>query len=292
VDVFGSPYATHMPLANLVPHSPANSTLYFDAVSWATLGIKDKEEGGPKGQVRPKPPEWETAHKAIHGATESSTSSTTRLPGTGIKHSAPNVIRLYGRAEYFDAHPGLIIVPILTLGKVKGWKGEPYHALAMAGEVWEQVEGQGFAVTSDFPTVCKRIGMTTKNGREASPDEIETGRTLLTSVLLGIAYSLVERSPHRERHLTEDQRTKLAGYRATFSAADADKVLVPVPNPAPPAAPVRVRVVEFGPATGAPAEASASEGKEEKPIAAVADRRRLLLPLRVENGPPSLLSCR
>ena len=246
VDVFGSPYTKHMHLAHLVPHSPKNSTLYFDVATWA-LGLQEEAEG--EGQ-RPKPPKWDTVQKAIHGATtvpSKGDGKQIRVDHTGIKHSAPNVIRLYGQAAFFDADPGLIIVPILTLDEVKAWKGEPYDALAMAGEVTEKVEGHGNVITSDFPTVCQRIRMTTEGGREANHREIEAGRELLTSVLLGMAYSLVFRSPDREPHLTRDQRKMLTGYRKQFPADEKD-VLVPEPNPDAPA-PMRVRVVEFRGAT-------------------------------------------
>jgi hypothetical protein len=262
VDVFGSPYVKGMPLAHLVPHGPDNSTLYFDVVA-CVLGLKDTKEVRQDGQEVVVPPGWDTVQKAIHGATTGpATAPGKRVDNTGIKHSAPNMIRLYFQAEYLDTDPGLIIVPILTLDEVKAWEGGPYDALALAGEVREEVEGQGIAVTSDFPTVCERIKMTTEGGSEANHEEIETGRKLLTSFVLGMAYSLFRRSPDREQHLTQKQWTKLEGYRRQFPA-DAKNVLVPAPNPNAPE-PLRVRIVKFGSATagvdGGGDDATAAEG--------------------------------
>jgi hypothetical protein len=152
------------------------------------------------------------------------------------------MIRLKGQAAYLDKLPCLLIVPILTLDKVKAWKGGPYDALVLAGEHRSERAG-----TAPFPTVCMDVGMNTKGGREANREEIEAGRTLLTSFLLGMAYSLKCRTPDRDQHLTQDQLDELNRYRGKFPA-DAKRVLVPVPNPNAPD-PLRVRVVEFGSAS-------------------------------------------
>jgi hypothetical protein len=246
VDVFGTPKQPLMQLAHLVPHIPQKSTLYFDVVA-CVLGLQDTKEGGQGGPGVVVPPGWDTVQKAIHGATTTASSAAgekeKRATHTGIKHSVPNIIRLKGQAEYFDKRPCLLIVPILTLDKAKAWKGEGYDALVLAGEIRGERAGVQNALLVQFSTVCIDVGMYTEGGREANREEIEQGCTLLTSFLLGMAYSLKRRTPARDRHLTQKQRTKLEGFRAQFPA-DAKHVLVPVPNPNAPE-PLRVRVVEF-----------------------------------------------
>lgn len=149
------------------------------------------------------------------------------------------MIRLAGQAICFDFHPCVLIVPALSLDQAKGWNGERYRAIVMVGEPVREEE-------ADLPVgrVCQAIGMQTFTDNPASPDEVEAALSLLSRVVLGLAYSLRYRSAQMQEFMNETQETRLARLRAMFVANTGQGVIVPAPNPDPPG-PLRVRAVQF-----------------------------------------------
>jgi hypothetical protein len=221
VDIFGieSPAAQ---IAHLVPASAKNASLYDDVAAW-TLAL-------PANTLP------DVLQKAIHGSVPVTGN---RILNTGLKHSVCNKIRLGGQATFYDRHPCIMIVPVMTLDEVKDWNGGPYDALVMAGPDED--------TRTEIGSVCTAMGrgMMRHSDRDiATHLEIEKARGMLKQVVCGLAHSLTRGGrSHAERELTA-----LSGMRSRFLEVQASAttgVHVPVQIAEPLRGNLRVKKVTF-----------------------------------------------
>ena len=57
-----------------------------------------------------------------------------RLDHTGVVHFVSNKIRMKNQKVYFDGRkPLVLLIPCMTLEQAKGWRGEKYTAVFLAG---------------------------------------------------------------------------------------------------------------------------------------------------------------
>jgi hypothetical protein len=160
---------------------------------------------------------WDVQQRLIHGF---SSSNNNRTPHTGIKHFVANKIRLRSQATYFDLHPCVLIIPVLTLNQVKGWNGEGYSAVILVGN------------SSDINVmqVSTQIGLTmpvTEPGEIAERAEIGTARDLLESFLCGLASSFDDNTP---LGMTDDQRRAWEALATPYRTRMPKEVIVPLLN--------------------------------------------------------------
>jgi hypothetical protein len=228
-DIFGNAASIiNNQLAQLVPYSRDNASLFIDVAIWA-LGL-DERAG------------WKTWQKAIHGATP----ATSKEKHTGLKHFVSNRVRLSGQYYFFDQSPNVFIIPVMSVEEMREWNGTGYKAIVMPAKT-EEVEAS---------YACTAIWMI-QEGPVAKPIEIEKARTLLEQVLLGMAYWLTHVSPKIVADLDESKtdepeiekvdgvREKLQDLCQEFTNMTRKGVTVPcaVSNQDP--SQLKVRIVTF-----------------------------------------------
>jgi hypothetical protein len=200
---------TLSPVAHLVPASRDHAATYFDVA----IGALALDESGLP---------WETVQKSIHGAVAPTEAPTTthprrvprRRPHTGIKHSVPNMIRLAGQATFFDQHPCVLIVPAMPLDEVKSWSGGGYSAIVMVGPPRDEtVDPHGHVITERL--ICRGISMLDE-GEVATPEQVESARSLLSQFVLGLAYSLFHRLGRYWDQMSGDERREVESLRNNF----------------------------------------------------------------------------
>jgi hypothetical protein len=197
-DIRGSPSLT-AGMAYLVPPGNDCASTYSD-VARCVLGLPDDAR--------------EDIQQTIHGSLNDQGA---RIPGTGIKHSPDNKIRLCCQSEYFDNDPCVLIVPIMTLKQMKEWDHGEYSAIVLAGG-YEDVSA----------ALTYRAIQMTELGALATPAEIETARQSLAQVVEGLAYSLVHRQEQRQENLLDPaMRTLLDSFRTGLQTSDGVRVDVP-----------------------------------------------------------------
>jgi hypothetical protein len=200
-DVFGRKnLSAH--IAHLIPAASADAAVYDDVAFWA-LGLTPERvlERRPRfrfGLWFSQKKLWEAKQKAIHGARKRR--GRKRISHTGLKHCQSNKIRLHSQREFLNNSPCVVIVPIMSQRQMKNWNGEGYEAIVMAEE-WED---------RPIKIVCQGIQMVDDSEAVATPEEIETARLLLETVLCGLAYSLVHR---RRRFLKGESLDRFNRYR-------------------------------------------------------------------------------
>jgi hypothetical protein len=187
VDLFGQKRHLSADVSSLIPRKgSAHSALYAD-VAICILGLQDdaadddSDDNDKKRRLRGVPFDWDTLQKAIHGSSAPPPSSSFRpadpsekAAKSGLKHSIPSTICLHGQLAYYDQYPCVLVVPILTLEQGKGWRGEGYDAVVLAGEFREEtmqcqdLDDQRSPRVS-ISEVCQSIGMV-REGRHATRD--------------------------------------------------------------------------------------------------------------------------
>jgi hypothetical protein len=197
-DIRGSPSLT-AGMAYLVPPGHDCASTYSD-VARCVLGLPDDAP--------------EDIQQTIHGSLNDQGA---RIPGTGIKHSPDNKIRLCCHAECFDDDACVVIVPIMTLNQMKDWDHGEYSAIVLAGG-YEDVSA----------ALTYRALEMTELGALATPFEIETARQSLAQVVEGLAYSLVHRQEQRqENSLDPAMRKLLDSFRTALQTPDRTRLIVP-----------------------------------------------------------------
>lgn len=183
-------------ISHLVPAGRKNSSLYFDVAKWV-FGLKETEPAKPFSFIQ----------KLIHGATtaeverdddRSRGSTRKRLEHTGLKHMVCNKIRLWGE-RYYDIDPFILIVPILSTEQAREWKGEGYSAIFMIAS-----NGTSLRTVAQSTLFTRRIEL-------AKEPEIETARSLLVSILKGLAFSLRRMDQGKAPFLATDSDQCLNG---------------------------------------------------------------------------------
>jgi hypothetical protein len=111
-NILGGPQG-QVRVAYLLPHAPPCAAYYGRTVVDA-LGLVFDEYTPNQIQA------------LIHGAKKGVIA--------GLKHSHCNKCQLSSQEQVYDAHPYMLIVPIMTLLEVKAWTGEPYDALVLVNE--------------------------------------------------------------------------------------------------------------------------------------------------------------
>ena len=71
---------------------------------------------------------WKETACLIHGSNHSSKG---KEPHTGIKHMVTNRVLLASQKDYFDVHPRVMIIPILSRQDAINWTGGAYDAIMM-----------------------------------------------------------------------------------------------------------------------------------------------------------------
>lgn len=117
--------------------------------------------------------------KAIHGA-KYTTGNQYRISHTGIKHLCTNKVKLGGQGRYFDTNPCLVVVPIMTVTEVQGWRGTSYDAIALIG-AW---------VGADLKDVNHDTYMDKAHNQVATEEEVETATELLRTCLKAIHFAV------------------------------------------------------------------------------------------------------
>jgi hypothetical protein len=188
-------------MAHLVPIHYQRASMYSD-VARCVLGLGDDASN--------------SIQRTIHGTQP--LLQQTRIPHTGIKHLTLNQIRLPCQALFFEERPCVVIVPIMTLAKMKAWNLEGYEAIIIAGTYDKVSAAQAY----QHIQMDRLLPL-------ATPDEIETARVSLGQVVGGLAYSLVHRRWQRREHsLPRSMRQQLESFRVYLQAYDEEeKVLVP-----------------------------------------------------------------
>jgi hypothetical protein len=166
---------------------------------------------------------------------------------TGLKHLVSNKIRLASQKDYFDDRPCVLIVPVIDLATMKGWNGEGYKAIILVGDYDNGGDDRFSPTSATVQTVCSHITMSEPKA-VADAEQIERARLLLEQVILGMAYSLKNRSGSWDTRLGESAKTTLAKLRTAFEGAVAKDggVAVPAPPPMESKSHLRVRLVTFG----------------------------------------------
>jgi hypothetical protein len=210
------------PIADLIPDSLTNASMYSDVARWI-FGM-DSDRGNRV-----------VLQKAIHGSKEGGPDNP-RVPATGARHFVANKIKLREQATHYDLNPRLFIVPVMTEQQMKDWKGEAYDAIVLAGDF------------DDFSasTVYVEIGMTS-DGDLATPEQINTARKALKAVVLGLHYSI----RHRRRIVDSDlvgQKESLEALKQLRQRIDqSNEAIVPGGIPLTGISnEIRVRLIWFG----------------------------------------------
>jgi len=193
----------------------------------------------------------------------------------------PNKIRLACQYDLFDQEPCVLIIPILDLDEMKRWNGEGYNALVMCGSIVDTSDPP--RVVIEASSVCQRIGMI-ERGPIASAPQIEKARQLLEHVLLGMAYSLLNRCQEKWNELfaAEDLRSSFLSPTGIMK--------LQVPDAVASKEKLKVRVVEFSNHTALNGEATEGHPAPDPLLlavkAAINWSRRNKQPLRAAGEPP------
>ena len=161
--------------AYLMPHSPACAATWFAFVPWV-LATSETFENKEK---------WNYWSECIHGFNKETNGGEQREKHVGIKHFPTNRISLQGPKDIYDDNPCLLIVPILTVGQVKDWKGEGYEAIVLAGK-WPIDE----AAKTEAAEVYQMIGAAGGTLLFANPAECKTACDLLEEMVRCVCKSL------------------------------------------------------------------------------------------------------
>jgi hypothetical protein len=223
------------------------ATLYFD-IAICALGFQGEDARN-----------WDTLQKAIHGSVKVEGASRTNY--TGLKHLAPNRIRLRNQAAYLDQAPCVLIVPVLDLKRVKCWHGEPYKALVMVGEWPKRPDRSEDGQHKKLKDICSGIRMFDE-GATAKPKEIEMARKLLEDVVKGMAYSLHNRV---QRFLGDKLQETMNELKKLWANPFGAGVLVPDVKSDKPN--LRVRIVQFSRAFWEAAAASGGDDANDEAAA-------------------------
>jgi hypothetical protein len=129
---------------------------------------------------------WKERRCLIHGS-KPQKNGAKRCENSGIKHLVPNKINLPGQ-KYMDAHPCVVIVPILTVEQVKAWNGGPYDAIAL---IDKHPDEDILFSAEDVATSTKFF----KRGEQASPEEIKKAGDLLQAYVEAILFAQIEKKP-------------------------------------------------------------------------------------------------
>jgi hypothetical protein len=180
-DIFGQPGAGQ--LAHLIPASPQQATIYDDVATWA-LGLTPVTLAANIDVVPTVDQLWAAKQRVIHGAKREENGR--RIADTGLKHSKFNKIFVVNQGVMLDTEACLLIVPCLSLDGVRNWNGEGYDAIVLP-EI-------GVSSTFTIQHVCASTGMTAEppdiEATVATEVQVEEARSLLESVLCGLAFSL------------------------------------------------------------------------------------------------------
>jgi hypothetical protein len=176
----------------------------------------------------------EVVQKLIHGSKESPNGS--RIAHTGAVHLVSNKIRLNKQAEHFDKNPRVLIVPILTVDQMKTWNGDAYDAIVLAG---------GYGDFSAIQVYCELL-MYRDEMTDAMPHQVETARESLTAIVLGLMYSLHERTNSLLRDLGDNEVSKriLRDFRAN-TTGPYQGLGIAVPESKSPTDQIRVCLIRF-----------------------------------------------
>jgi hypothetical protein len=228
--------------AYLIPHSSNCSSYWFHFVPWVlkssnidTSYLQKCIHGFAEGNKK------RNAASSTHGVaegnkkrkvasltpeTKSNTSPKTnpnRMNGVGIKHFTTNRIRLKNQQLYLDQYPCLIIVPVMDVPSVKGWDGDGYDAIILAG---------GFKDISPYDVyqeICANYGidLTAETYKQnlASKDQCEKARFLFEIAILCFCNSFCKfKYDCREESTTECNKVKSARDKLLIEGS----VLVPL----------------------------------------------------------------
>jgi hypothetical protein len=221
-NIFGQP-DPRAEMALLIPGNHNRASAYADVVRCA-LALRDDApqdiqqviHGSQKARKNPRDSlRRQTPHPA-----------TSRIPGTGIMHSPPNMIRLWGQAVYFDEYPCVVIMPIMTLEQINAWKFGAYEAIVLAGSCDLVTAGPKGIVTAAEAYEGIRMNRFLALATRA---EIEIACQSLARVVQGLAYSLEYRQDERREDLLEPTiREQLEFFRNRLRDLDPSmRVIVP-----------------------------------------------------------------
>jgi len=152
-------------IAHLIPHSFACADFYRRLVVQMTGIVKNES--------------WQddNARALVHGLMlqDEDDGKWKRVRDTGVKHNRSNMVRIFAQKAYFDTWPKLLILPIMDLSEVIGYREGPYHALILAAEdtVYKQC-----GITADLPL--------------ASYQEIKIACSTLEAFVKACAYDVVK----------------------------------------------------------------------------------------------------
>jgi hypothetical protein len=214
-DIFGNPRENSQ-IAHLVPVSSEDVSLYSD-IARCVFGFQDRV---PAKTIQKAIRGTSTIVSAASGCLRTIVGlllpSRRRAPKTrrsnfvGLQHLSTNKLRLCGQT-YYDDKPCLCIVPVLTVDAMKSWTGEGYEAIVLAGRFTKDGEA------TEASEVYRNIRLTTPTGPFASEGQIDVAREALTSMLLGMTYSLKYRSDKLKAGLPKTYKDRVDERRVAFS---------------------------------------------------------------------------
>jgi hypothetical protein len=215
VDIFGK--KTSADIAHLIPASVTNGSMYSDVVRWIFGSSAFSSD---------------VAQKLIHGTRPSSNDP--RIAHTGAVHLVSNKIRLNKQRAHFDTNPRVLIVPVLTVKQMKEWEGEAYDAIVLAG-------GNGdFSASEVYSDLHMNGGETSV----ATPVQVDTARKSLAAIVLGLMYSLNERTTILKSDLSDVSREILLGFQANTAPCIHGQGIA-VPEAKSPTDQIRVCLIRF-----------------------------------------------
>jgi hypothetical protein len=209
-DIFGN-HLSAAEIAHLIPAASSHADTYDDVAAWA-VGYSEQNEDGVKAKLvhGSRPPVrrgWiplRMTRRSLRGRNRNISPPPGRprqVDLSGLKHSDLNKMRLDHQFEYMDKHPCVLIVPAMTREAMLDWDGRTsYTAIVLVEANIQAPEYSAETVARGIQMGNLQVNQTVEE-TEATNEQVELARKLMTDVLRGLAFSLSRRTlEFRTRH--------------------------------------------------------------------------------------------